>query len=85
MRDASTVINTVKNQLAEEPRVDRNKAVPKCRCCMYHHPEFKYRKCLLSSCPFGKGEDEIFRKIPLKTDPMKRRPVRHPKAVSSGA
>ena len=40
-----------------------------CAKCMYHQPEFKYRSCLFTRCPF-KREEEIFRRRPLKTDPI---------------
>ena len=66
MHDAKTVFNTVKNQLAKTLVVDRNKAVPSCRGCMYYHPEFRYRKCLKSVCPYGKCEKEVFRSRPLQ-------------------
>lgn len=65
MHDAKTMLNTVKNQMAKPLAVDRNKAVPSCKGCVYHHPEFRYRKCLKSVCPYGKLEKEIFRSRPL--------------------
>lgn|GEM_PF-1266897 len=68
MPDRNTVINTIKNQLGERVTIDRNKTAPSCRNCMYHHPEFKYRTCLFSSCPYGKGEKCIFRDRPLSKE-----------------
>ena len=48
--------------------IDRNKAVPRCKRCPYHHPEFKYRRCLYATCPYGKSDSEVFRKHPLNAD-----------------
>ena len=48
--------------------VDHNKAVPRCGLCPYHHPDFKYRKCLYATCPYGKTDAEVFRKKPLRID-----------------
>lgn len=61
MPDKETVIQTIKKQRKEVIVVDRNKATPKCRLCMYYHPEFEYRRCLYASCPYGKDGKEIFR------------------------
>ena len=66
MPDKETVIQTIKNQRKEVVVVDRSRSVPKCRRCMYYHPEFKYRSCLYSACPFGKDEKDIFRVKPPK-------------------
>lgn len=38
-----------------------------CKKCPYYRPEFKFRSCLYSKCPFGKDKD-IFRKHPLRRD-----------------
>ena len=38
-----------------------------CVRCSFCRPEFKYRNCLFSSCPFG-AEKYVFRKKPLKRD-----------------
>lgn len=38
-----------------------------CARCIYYRPDFKYRKCQFSRCPFGKEKD-VFRKNPLKRD-----------------
>lgn len=81
MRDEKTVLNTIRKQMETPPEVDRNKTAPLCRNCPYYHPEFKYRKCLFSTCPFGKSEKCIFRNRPLAIDS----PVRYSKAVSSSA
>ena len=70
MRDVKTIVNTARRQLAKQVEVDRNKTAPACRNCPYYHPEFKYRRCLLSSCPFGKPEKCIFRDRPLPKDPF---------------
>ena len=41
-----------RNLMKRDVPVDRNKTVPKCRQCCYYHPDFKYRKCLFSICPY---------------------------------
>ena len=66
MPDKETVIRTIRNQRKEAVVVDRNRSVPKCKRCMYYHPEFEYRRCLYATCPFGKDEKEIFRVKPPK-------------------
>lgn len=38
-----------------------------CARCIYCRPDFKYRKCQFSRCPFDQGK-EVFRKKPLKRD-----------------
>ena len=47
---------------------DRNKAAAKCKNCCCYHPEFKYRKCLYATCPYGKPDSLVFRKKPLRRD-----------------
>ena len=81
MRDEKTLLNTIKKQMETPPEADRNKTAPLCRNCAYYHPEFKYRKCLFSSCSFGKSEKCIFRNRPLPIDS----PMRRSKAASSSA
>ena len=61
-------LNRCKNLLASPPKVDRNKEPPKCRCCPYFQPEFRYRKCLYASCPYGKSGNTAFRKRPLSVE-----------------
>ena len=85
MRDEKTQINTIKKQMEATSEVDRNKTAPLCRNCTYYHPEFKYRKCLFSSCPFGKSEKCVFRTRPLSIDSPAKRPTGRPKAVISDA
>ena len=55
--------------------VDRNKAAPKCKNCCCYHPEFKYRKCLYATCPYGKPDSLVFRKKPLRRDKFSGREV----------
>ncbi|WP_242622674.1 replication initiator protein A [Lachnoclostridium sp. Marseille-P6806] len=45
-----------------------------CDSC-YYHPEFKYRKCLFATCPYGKPEKEYFRQKPLPMDEFPCREV----------
>ncbi len=61
-------LNFYRNLMKRDVPVDRNKTAPKCRQCCYYHPDFKYRKCLFSTCPYGKTEKEIFRHKPLSKD-----------------
>ena len=85
MRDAKTIVNTVKNQIPKPVEVDRNKTAPQCRNCAYYHPEFKYRICLFSSCPFGKSQKRVFRDRPLPTDPFPAANQKSGKAVIRSA
>ena len=64
MRDATTIINTVKNQISEPIPMNIRKSFRKCMNCMYFHPEFAYRRCLYAQCPFGKDEKEVFQVFP---------------------
>ena len=61
-------LNFYRNLMKHEVTVDRNKTAPKCRNCCYCHPDFKYRRCLYATCPYGKPDNEVFRKKPLKKD-----------------
>lgn len=38
-----------------------------CKRCVYYRPDFKYRRCQFSRCPYGKQTD-VFRLKPLKRD-----------------
>lgn len=38
-----------------------------CKRCVYYRPDFKYRRCQFSRCPYGKQTD-VFRQKPLKWD-----------------
>lgn len=38
-----------------------------CKRCVYYRPDFKYRRCQFSRCPYGKQAD-VFRQKPLKQD-----------------
>ena len=54
--------------LETPPKVDRNKEPPKCRLCPYYQPEFRYRKCLYATCPYGKDRNAAFRRKPLRSE-----------------
>ena len=54
--------------LETPPKVDRNKEPPKCRLCPYYQPEFRYRKCLYATCPYGKDCNAAFRRKPLRSE-----------------
>ncbi|TCL56358.1 hypothetical protein [Allofournierella massiliensis] len=38
-----------------------------CKRYVYYRPDFKYRRCQFSRCPYGKQTD-VFRQKPLKRD-----------------
>ena len=61
--------------MKHEVSVDRNKTAPRCKNCCYYHPDFKYRRCLYSICPYGKAENEVFRQKPLPRDKFSGREV----------
>ena len=67
--------NSYRKLMKQEVMVDRNKTTPRCRKCCYYHPEFKYRRCLYSTCPYGKQDNEVFRQKPLKKDRFPHREV----------
>ena len=75
------IIGTADNEasywklMKQEVTVDRNKTVPRCGKCCYYHPEFKYRRCLYATCPYGKQDSEVFRHKPLKKDKFPHREV----------
>ena len=68
MHENEAKLNRCKKLLATPPKVDRNKKPPKCRCCPYFQPEFRYRKCLYATCPYGKDRNTAFRRRPLKSE-----------------
>ena len=41
---------------------------PSCAKCQYYQPDFRYRSCLFSSCPYGKDRNTSFRKKPLRKE-----------------
>lgn len=67
--------NSFRKTIKQEIAVDRNKTAPRCRKCCYYHPDFKYRRCLFATCPYGKPDNEVFRQKPLKRDIFPRREV----------
>lgn len=38
-----------------------------CSHCLYYRPDFKYRRCQFTRCPYGKDKD-VFLNKPLKRD-----------------
>ena len=40
-----------------------------------YHPDFKYRRCLYATCPYGKPDSEVFRQKPLRWDKFSGREV----------
>lgn len=51
---------------AERPEKSQNKPGC-CKRCIYYRPDFKYRRCQFSRCPYG-DQKAVFRKNPLKCD-----------------
>ena len=47
---------------------DRGRTPHDCRQCCYHHPDFRYRRCLFTSCPYGRPDSAVFRRKPLSVD-----------------
>jgi len=61
-------LNRCKKLLETPVKVDRNREPPKCRLCHYYQPDFRYRRCLFSACPYGKDRNTAFRRKPLRTE-----------------
>ena len=61
-------LNRCRKLLEASPKVDRNKEPPKCRICPYYQPEFRYRRCLYATCPYGKDRKAPFRGRPLREE-----------------
>lgn len=53
--------------LMKKSRKDAEEKPTSCKQCLYHRPEFRFRSCLHTRCPYKKDE-EIFRKHPLEMD-----------------
>ena len=68
MRKDNAKLNRCKKLLETPPKVDRNSELPKCRCCPYYQPDFRYRKCLYATCPYGKDRSTPFRNKPLRDE-----------------
>jgi hypothetical protein len=68
MHENEAKLNRCKRLLENPPKVDRNKVPLRCGICPYFQPDFRYRKCLYASCPYGKGSNDLFRKRPLKEE-----------------
>ena len=68
-------LNFYRNLMKHEVTVDCNKATPRCKNCCYYHPDFKYRRCLYATCPYGKPDSEVFRQKPLRWDKFSGREV----------
>ena len=68
MRNKVYQLKPYKRLMAETLEVNRSRQAPACRNCLYYQPRFRYRKCLLASCPYGKGHNYSYRKRPLKKE-----------------
>ena len=68
MRKDNAKLNRCKKLLETPPKVDRNREPPKCRCCPYYQTDFRYRKCLYATCPYGKERKTPFRNKPLRVE-----------------
>ncbi len=61
-------LNRCRKLLDGPVQVNRNRTPPRCSQCRYYQPAFRYRRCLFSSCPYGKDKDVAFRKKPLRRE-----------------
>lgn len=59
------VFKRLKKLMETPPKADRNRVPPKCPCCPFYQPGFKYRRCLYAACPYGKDKNTSFRRKPL--------------------
>ncbi len=72
MHENDAKMNRFKKLIGMPPKVDRNREPPKCHCCMYYQPEFRYRNCLYATCPYGKDRNKAFRETPLRSEKIVR-------------
>ena len=68
MCDRNETLNRCRKMLDTPNKADRTKEPPKCRCCPYYQPDFRYRNCLFSECPYGKARNTAFRKKLLRNE-----------------
>ena len=68
MCDRNETLNRCRKMLDTPNKADRTKEPPKCRCCPYYQPDFRYRNCLFSECPYGKARNTAFRKKTLRNE-----------------
>lgn len=68
MCDRNETLNRCRNLLETPIKADRAKEPPECRSCLYYQPNFRYRRCLFSECPYGKARNTAFRKKPLRNE-----------------
>ena len=68
-------LNFYRNLMKHEVTAARNMTTPKDTLCCYYYPDFKYMKCLLAKCPYGKPDKDYFRKKPLPRDKFPCREV----------
>ena len=68
MCDRNETLNRCRKLLDTPNKADRTKEPPKCRCCLYYQPDFRYRSCLFSECPYGKARNTAFWKKPLRNE-----------------
>ena len=63
------------SMIKKERKTGIGEKPPSCAKCQYYQPDFKYRKCLFATCPYGKPEKEYFRQKPLPKDKFPCREV----------
>ena len=66
MHDAKEKLGRYAKLMKEAAAAKRSGTVPKCRLCRFYRPDFRYRRCLCSVCPYGRSGEEVFRKKPLR-------------------
>ena len=61
-----------RRMLEEKVEDTQGRKAPACTLCRFYQPDFCYRRCLFTSCPYGKDTD-VFRKAPLDAKGKKYR------------
>lgn len=65
--------NSFQKLMRKATQIDKNTSGPNCGQCWYYHPEFRYRRCLYATCLYGKGNEVVFRKKPLRYEKYPKR------------
>ena len=66
MCDRNETLTRCRKLLDMPNKANRAKEPPKCRCCLYYQPDFRYRSCLFSECPYGKARNTEKQKKPQR-------------------
>ena len=52
-----------RRMLEEKVEDTQGRKAPACTLCRFYQPDFSYRRCLFTACPYGKDTD-VFRRSP---------------------